>query len=70
MPVNPEERESDSSTDRCKNRKGAPLMGAPPSNLGGSHVMVAVSSPTPIHLTFSGGLGTSGVDRGNSQDRT
>lgn len=34
-------------------------MGTPPSNAGGSHVIVAQSSPTDVHLTFSGGLGTS-----------
>lgn len=36
-----------------------PLTGAPPSNLGGSQIMEAQSSPTPVHLTFSGGSGTS-----------
>lgn len=36
-----------------------PFRGAPPSNLGASHVMVAVSSPTEMHFTFSGGSGTS-----------
>lgn len=35
-------------------------MGTPPSNAGGSHVTEAQSSPTDVHLTFSGGLGTSG----------
>lgn len=35
-------------------------MGTPPSNAGGSHVIMAQSSPTDVHLTFSGGLGTSG----------
>lgn len=35
-------------------------MGTPPSNEGGSHVIMAESSPTDAHLTFSGGLGTSG----------
>lgn len=35
-------------------------MGTPPSNAGGSHVIMAESSPTDVHLTFSGGLGTSG----------
>lgn len=35
-------------------------MGTPPSNAGGSHVIVPQSSPTDVHLTFSGGLGTSG----------
>lgn len=39
---------------------GIPLTGTPPSNEGGSHVMMAVSSPTDVHLTFSGGSGTSG----------
>lgn len=37
-----------------------PLTGTPPSNDGGSHVMKAESSPTDVHLTFSGALGTSG----------
>lgn len=36
-----------------------PLTGAPPSNLGGSQIMEAQSSPTPVHLIFSGGSGTS-----------
>lgn len=37
-----------------------PLTGTPPSNDGGSHVIVAESSPTDVHLVFPGGLGTSG----------
>lgn len=43
-------------------------MGTPPSNAGGSHVITAVSSPTDVHLTFSGGLGTSG-EAGYSRKR-
>lgn len=39
---------------------GVPLTGTPPSKAGGSHVITAESSPTDVHLTFSGGLGTSG----------
>lgn len=37
-----------------------PLTGTPPSYAGGSHVTQADSSPTDVHLTFSGELGTSG----------
>lgn len=35
-------------------------MATPPSKAGGSHVMMAESSPTDAHLTFSGDFGTSG----------
>lgn len=48
---------------RCEHElcvSGVPLTGTPPSNAGGSHVITALSSPTDVHLTFSGGLGTSG----------
>lgn len=41
------------------NRCVLPFKGAPPSNFGGSQMMVAQSSPTPVHFTFSGGSGTS-----------
>lgn len=38
-------------------------MGTPPSNAGGSHVIVPEYSPTDVQRTFSGGLGTSAEAR-------
>lgn len=45
-------------------------MGTPPSKAGGSHVIVAESSPTDVHLTFSGGFGTSGEAGYSWKDET
>lgn len=53
-------RETSDVNIRCCVFQGVPLIGTPPSNAGGSHVIMAESSPTDVHLTFSGELGTSG----------